>query len=327
MNLHHLAVFNAVAETGGISRAAEQLMISQPAVSRHIQSLEHALGVILLERHPRGVNLTEAGEILADYARRLFAIEAQANEVFADLRSLRTGVLRIGGSMSLGNYFLPEVIAAFHGQYPHISILLEVGNTDYILDMVRNNRVDMGFIEGQFSEDEFDAELFMYDELIVIAPPTHPLAGRGPMPFNRLCQHGCVMREPGSGTRAALNSLLERAGIFDHPFNLTLGSPEAVKRAVQRGAGLAVASNLTVVNELENGSLVHIPLSGSSAYRKLHRICLPHKRLGPTADPFLDFVGEFARRYGAHPLLDSNEPNGSPQGPMVTFAKSNFESE
>lgn len=301
MNLRHLAVFKAVAEAGGINRAAEHLKISQPAVSRQIQSLEGALGVTLLERRPRGVRLTEAGEILADYARRLFAIEAQADEVFSDLRSLRTGILRLGGSMSIGNYFLPEVIAAFHRQHPRINIVLEVGNTDYVLDMVRNNRVDIGFIEGEFSEDEFDAELFMYDELIVIASPTHPLAGKGPMAVNRLCRYGCVMREPGSGTRAALNNLLERAGVVDHPVNLTMGSPEAVKRVVQREAGLAVASNLTVVNELENGSLVHIPLSGASAHRKLHRVCLPHKQLGPPAAPFLKLVGDYAKRYGAKP--------------------------
>lgn len=299
MNLRHLAIFNAVAETGGINRAAERLMISQPAVSRQIQALEHALGVTLLERRPRGIHLTEAGKILADYARRLFEIEAQANEVFSDLRSLRTGVLRLGGSMSLGNYFMPEVIAAFHHQYPQIRVSLEVGNTDYILDMVRHNRVDIGFIEGEFNKDEFDAEVFMHDELIVIAHPGHPLAGQGPMPFSRLCQYGCVMREAGSGTRAALNNLLERAGIEDHPFNLTLGSPEAVKRAVQREAGLAVASNLTVINELANGSLVHIPLSGPSAYRKLHRLTLPHKQLAPAAKPFLTLVSDHAKRYGA----------------------------
>ena len=301
MNLRHLAVFHAVAQTGGINRAAERLMISQPAVSRQVQALEHALGVTLLERRSRGIHLTEAGEILADYARRIFEIEAQANEVFADLRSLRTGVLRLGGSMSLGNYFLPEVIAAFHHEYPEIRISLEVGNTDYILDLVRHNRVDIGFIEGQFDGGEFRSDLFMHDELIVIAHPGHPLEGQGPMPFSRLCHYGCVMREAGSGTRAALNTLLEHAGINEHPFNLTLGSPEAVKRAVQRGAGLAVASNLTVVNEIKSGTLVHIPLSGPSAYRKLHRITLPHKQLAPSARPFFAQIDAFAKRYGAIP--------------------------
>lgn len=300
MNLHHLAVFHAVAETGGINRAAERLMISQPAVSRQVKSLEAALGVPLLERLPRGVRLTEAGRILADYARRLFAIEAQACGLFADLRSLKTGTLRIGGSMSLGNYFLPEVIAAFHREHPQIEIFLEVGNTDSVLEAVRHNQVDIGFVEGEFNEEEFDADLFMHDELIVIAPPDHPLAGLGPMPFSRLCRYGCVMREPGSGTRATLNSLLDHAGVGDHPFNLTLGSPEAVKRAVQNGAGLAVASNLTVVNEIASGALTHIPLSGPSAYRALHRLTLPHKQLPPSATPFLSMVDKHALRYSHH---------------------------
>lgn len=301
INLHHLTIFNAVAETGGISRAAELLKISQPAISRQVQSLEQALGVDLLERLPRGIRLTEEGTILADYARRLFAIEAQASEVFSDLRSLRTGALRLGGSMSIGNYFLPEVIATFHHHYPKISISLEVGNTNYVLELMRKNRVDIGFIEGEFDDEEFDAELFMHDELIVIAAPSHPLAGQGPMPFERLCEYGCVMREPGSGTRSALNNLLMRKGITDHLFSLTLGSPEAVKRAVQGGAGLAVASNLTVVNELASGSLVHIPLLDTAPHRKLHRVCLPHKRLGLPARPFLTVVDEYAKRYGVSP--------------------------
>ena len=301
MNLHHLSVFHAVAESGGINRAAERLMISQPAVSRQVKSLEDALGVALLERLPRGVRLTDAGRILADYARRLFAIEAQASGVFADLRSMSTGTLRLGGSMSLGNYFLPEVIAEFHRKHPKIEIFLEVGNTDFILDEVRHNRVDIGFVEGEFNTDDFDANIFMYDELIVIASPDHPLAGCGSMPFSRLCRHECVMREPGSGTRSTLNFLLDRAGVGEHQFKLTLGSPEAVKRAVQNGAGLAVASNLTVVNELANRTLIRIPLSGPATHRELYRLTLPHKQLPPSATPFLAMVTDHARHYGDVP--------------------------
>lgn len=301
MNLRHLAVFHAVAETGGINRASERLAISQPAVSRQVQMLEDALGVMLLDRLPRGVRLTEAGRMLADYARRLFAIEAQATELFYDLKSLRTGRLRLGGSTIVGNYFLPEVIAVFHRRFPEIELSLEVGNTDAILNALRHNHVDIGFVEGPFEGGEFEVDIFMHDELIVIAPPGHPLAGRGPVPFSRLCQHECVMREQGSGTRATLNSLLEEAGVKNHAFNLTLGSPEAVKRAVQGGAGLAVASALTVTNELASGSLVHIPLAGPSTHRQLHRITLPHKQLSPAADPFLSLVAEHARRYRATP--------------------------
>lgn len=299
MNLRHLAVFHAVAETGGINRAAERLLISQPAVSRQVQTLEDALDIKLLERLPRGVRLTEAGRILDDYARRLFEIEAQANAVFADMRSLRTGVLRLGGSMSVGNYLLPEIIASFYMQHPRVNIQLEVGNTDFVFDAVRDNRVDIGFVEGMLDTDEFEATEFMQDELIVIAPPDHPLVGRGPTPFHQLCQHNCVMREQGSGTRNALNNILQKAGVTEHPFNLTLGSPEAVKRAVQLGAGLAIASNLSVMNELADGTLAHIPLAGPRAYRALHRITLPHKQLAPAAKPFLKLVDNYAKHYGA----------------------------
>ncbi len=298
MNLHHLAVFHAVAETGGINRAAERLLISQPAVSRQVRTLEEALGITLLERHPRGVRLTAAGAILADYAHRLFELEAQAGQVLADLRSLRTGKLRLGGSMSLGNYFLPEVVAAFNRRHPEIEVLLEVANTDIILKAVRQNRVDLGFVEGAFDESLFEFDLFMHDALIVIASPAHPLAGKGPIPFSRLCRYACVMREPGSGTRATLDDMLKRAGVKKHAFNLTLGSPEAVKRAAQAGAGLAVASNLTVVNELADGSLVHIPIAAPPMRRSLYRVTLPHKQLGPTARAFLALVGDYAVRYG-----------------------------
>lgn len=300
MNLHHLAVFHAVAEAGGINRASERLSVSQPAVSRQVRALEEALGLVLLERMPRGVRLTEAGETLADYARRLFALETQAEAVLADLRSLRTGVLRLGGSMSLGNYFLPDVVAEFSRSHPGVEVSLEVGNTDIVLAAVKQNRVDLGFIEGAFDEQQFASELFMHDELIVIAPPGHPLTERRRLSFGELCRHACVMREPGSGTRATLDKILRQAGV-EHAFNLTLGSPEAVKRAVQGGAGLAVASYLTVVNELEAGTLVRLPLQGPRMLRALHRVTLPHKHLGPTAEPFLEVVQRHAQRLGVRP--------------------------
>lgn len=299
MNLHHLAVFHAVAETGGINRASERLLVSQPAVSRQVRALEEALGVALLERLPRGVRLTDAGNTLADYARRLFALEEQAEAVLADLRSLRTGVLRVGGSMSLGNYFLPDVIAEFSNSHPGVEVSLEVGNTDIVLNAVKQNRVDIGFVEGAFDEQQFASETFMHDELIVIAPRNHQLIGKRRLSFSQLCRHACVMREPGSGTRATLDAILHQAGV-QHAFNLTLGSPEAVKRAVQSGAGLAVASSLTVVNELEAGRLVRLPIRGPRMLRALRRVTLPHKRLGPAARPFLKVVGVHARRLGVH---------------------------
>lgn len=300
MNLRHLAVFRAVAEAGSISRGAERLQVSQPAVSRELRALEDSLGLMLLERLPRGVRLTAAGEILADYARRLFAIEEQAQTVLADMRSVRRGVLRLGGSMSLGNYLLPGIVAEFHRCHPDVEVMLEVANTDIILNAVRENRVDIGFVEGSFDVEQFASELFMYDELVVIAPPEHPLAERGPVALAELGRYSCVMREAGSGTRSTLDRFLSLAGV-SYAFKLTLGSPEAVKRAVQAGAGLAVASYLTVINELEAGALVRIPLVSPSMRRPLHRVVLPHKVLGPAAHPFLELLRRETVRYAAVP--------------------------
>lgn len=314
MNLHHLAVFHAVAETGGVNRGAERLLVSQPAVSRQLRALEESLGLTLFERLPRGVRLTEAGAILADYARRLFALEKQAQTVLADVRFLRRGVLRLGGSMSLGNYLLPAVVAEFHRRHPAVEVSLEVANSDVIVNAVRESRVDIGFVEGAFEEDQFAFELLMHDELIVIARPDHPLAGRGPVLLPELCRHSCVMRESGSGTRSTLDQILASVGV-DHAFNLTLGSPEAVKRAVQAGAGLAVVSYLTVISELEAGTLAHLPLAGAAMRRPLHRIMLPHKLPGPAAQPFLDLVRREANRYGSPPA-------GGPAGPAGRGASS-----
>lgn len=296
MNLRHLAVFHAVAEAGGVNRAAERLLVSQPAVTRQVHALEDALGVALFERMPRGVRLTDEGRVLADYARRLFALERQAQAVLADLRCARTGILRLGGSMSLGNYLLPGVVAGFHRLHPEVEVSLEVGNTDQVLSAVRENRVDIGFVEGAFDEEQFASELLMYDELIVIAPPDHPLVNGGAVELSELCGQACIMRESGSGTRSTLDAFLGGAGV-SHSFKLTLGSPEAVKRAVQSGAGLAVASNLTVANELATGSLVHIPLAGAAMRRPLHRVMLPHKVIGPVARPFLELLQVHTARY------------------------------
>ena len=292
MNLRHLTVFYAVAKSGGINRAATQLGISQPAVSREVHALESALGMTLLERHSRGVRLTETGRILADYAQRLFTIEAQAEKVLSDLRSLHTGIIKLGGSMSLGNYFLPEVITAFHQKFPDIEVALEVNNTDAILDAIRTGRAEIGFVEGAVNEKEFQTNVFMHDELIVVASPAHPLNTGKPVAFSTLRKYDFIMREPGSGTRSVLVDWLERTGQQQPDFKLELGSPEAVKRAVQSGIELSMLSTLTVINELDKGTLVHIPLTDSSICRPLYRVTLWHKQLAPATRQFLSLVDE-----------------------------------
>lgn len=291
MNLHHLQVFHAVAQCGSISKASERLRISQPAVSRQVRVLEECLGLSLLDRLPRGVRLTEAGQVLAEYACRLSALEARAEAELKQMRALEAGRLSLGASTTIGNYLLPPVLAHFRDLHPGVEIWMEIGNTEQIQRHLLEDRIDLGFTEGFVEDDELEADVFMHDDLVVIAPPDHPLAGRGPLPLGELCHQPCVMREPGSGTRAVLERILMERGVQSTP-HMTLGSPEAVKRAVQAGAGLAVASYFTVSMELDAGALTRIPVSDALFQRPLHRIQHRQRQMGPATLAFLALLAE-----------------------------------
>ncbi|BDI28264.1 LysR family transcriptional regulator [Capsulimonas corticalis] len=270
MNINHLAIFHAVAQEGGIGRGAERLHISQPAVSKQLQELERSLGAPLFDRLPRGVRLTGAGVILADYARRLFALEAEAEEALADLRGLERGTLAVGASMTIGSYLLPEVLARFHRRYPGIVVNLEIANTEEIQQRLLEGAMDLGFTEGFAEEDDLEATVFAKDAMVVIAPPNHPIRAEVPVSAERLCREPFVVREEGSGTRAVIARAFEERGLTIRPA-MSLGNIEAIKRAVAAGVGLAVVSSLTIALELETHRVAVVPVSDLAFTRPLHR--------------------------------------------------------
>jgi len=277
LNLKQLGVFRAVAESGSISAAASEIHLSQSVVSRHVQALESVLGVRLLERLPRGVELTEAGSILAHYARRVFALEAEARVVMEDLRDLRAGELHIGASMTIGNYLLPPVLTAFHQRYPGVRVQLQIANTDSIQHQLRERRLDIGFTEGFVDDDELAVDVFRHDELVVVVGPQHELSGVESVSAAALARFPCIMREPGSGTRAVVErALQERALRLQEA--LALSSAEAVKQAVMTGYGFAVTSRHTVDSELSSGLLIAVPVQDLTLKRPLHRLQIRHKR-------------------------------------------------
>src|SRR5215813_13205183 len=177
MNLNHLAIFHAVAQTGSTTRGAERLDISQPAVSKQVQELETALGVHLFDRIGRRVHLSQAGELLADYARQLFALARAAEEAMADVRAVGRGRLAIGASTTIGTYLLPGVLAEFWRRHPRVELLVEIENTEQVHGRLVGHELDVGLTEGFVQEEELDAEVFHLDELVVIAAPGHRLAG------------------------------------------------------------------------------------------------------------------------------------------------------
>src|SRR5581483_3751464 len=152
MNLRHLAIFHAIARRGSVNAAAEHLHTSQPAVSRELRTLEERLGVVLFDRLPRGMRLTEAGQVLLDYADRIFTLDQAAERAMHELANLESGHLAIGASNTLGTYLLPALLAAFHTRYPGIELSLEVTNTEHVVEGVRGMRYALGFVEGRGEE-------------------------------------------------------------------------------------------------------------------------------------------------------------------------------
>ncbi len=271
MNYNHLMIFLAVAEEGSVSRGADRLCISQPAVSKQLGLLEASLKAKLFERRPKGVRLTEAGELLLGYARRLAALEREVDQAMGELQGLERGTLTVGASLTVGAYLMPELLADYSRRYPRIALTLEIANTEVIQRMLREGRLELALTEGFADDPDLDAAVFAHDELVAIAPPGHPLLTASPVTAARLIQEPLILRELGSGTRAVLERALAEHGIAVQPF-MSLGSTEAIKRAVAAGAGLAVVSRLALGLELETGRLALLPLSDLALRRPLHRL-------------------------------------------------------
>ncbi|MFE8070454.1 LysR family transcriptional regulator [Marinobacteraceae bacterium S3BR75-40.1] len=291
MNLNHLAIFRAVAEAGSVSGAALDLHISQPAVSKQLREFEARLGVPLVDRLPKGVRLTSAGTLLLDYARQIAHTEAAAERALRELADLQTGSLAIGASMTIGNYLMPRLLARFQRQFPGVDITLEIANTEDIQQRLLADSLDLGFTEGFVDQDRFAAEVFAMDELVVIAGPNHPLAERQEVAAEELARATCILREPGSGTRAVLEQVLEERGLHCGS-RMALGSPEAIKQAVASGAGISVVSRLTIETELHAGTLVVLPVRDLKLARPLHRVSLRNRHPSRALERFLALLEE-----------------------------------
>lgn len=294
MNFNHLAIFLAVAETGNLTRAAEKLHISQPAVSKQLRELEKSLGMALFHRLSTGVRLTEGGEVLLDYARQIFALETDATRALNELRQLARGQLFIGASTTMGVYLLPEICAQFRAAFLGIEVHLEIGNTQDIQKWLLNNELDLGLSEGFIASPEIGAEVLGEDEIIGIAAPNHKLFKEKALSLLQLLGEPILWRERGSGTRAMVENALREKG-FSSPPRVSLGSTEAIKRAVMAGDGIAFVSRLTVENELQNGTLKQLYISDFCLQRPLQRLRLAGKYEGRAVREFLRLLRPFVR--------------------------------
>ncbi|MVP01675.1 LysR family transcriptional regulator [Paenibacillus lutrae] len=265
MIVDHLRVFAAVAEHRNFSRAAEALNISQPGVSQHIRSLEQEFDSKLINRSPKRVQLTEAGELLYTRARKILRLYDEARQEIDALKHVVTGSLRIGASFTIGEYILPRLLADYAKQYPQVDIHSTIANTVEVVHGVRHDQFHIGLIEGHTDASDLSVEPFMEDEMILVAPHDHPLAHK-PFNLHALQDQTWVWRETGSGTRNFSDQLIAE-------WNLRVGrsfmfsSSQSIKEAVAAGLGIAFLSRWIVRRELEAGEIVDIGIGGSKLTR------------------------------------------------------------
>jgi LysR family transcriptional regulator, low CO2-responsive transcriptional regulator len=289
MNLHHLAIFHVVAETGSISACAERMHISQPAISRQLKEFESRLGVVLFERMPRGVRLTEAGELLRDYATRLFDIARSAQAAVKELAEAKQGHLAIGASNTIGTYILPRLIAVFRVRHPDVQISMFVGNTEQVSQGVADMRFALGFIEGPLHVGDLKVERFREDEIVPVVSANHPLARKKRVSASDLSGLPLLMREPGSGTREIIETTLTQQGI--RPGRMVeFGNAEAIKQAAIHGGGIAFLPRISMPTELAAGELVTLPIRDLTIRRSLSVIRRGTGYVAPLALAFLSLL-------------------------------------
>jgi DNA-binding transcriptional LysR family regulator len=301
LNLNHLRIFRAVLDEGSITGAALALRISQPAVSRQLAEFEAALGTRLVDRLPRGIRPTAAGEILGERARRIFVEEKAAEQDLGELLGLHRGRLAVGASTTIGNYLVPEVFGDFGKLHAGVTLDLEIDNTHAIQTRVLDGGFDVGLTEGFADADALDVEVFMHDEMVLIAGPVSaggPLSGVKKLRASELSALPFIAREEGSGTRDVIEAEFLEHGIDVKPA-MRLGSTEAIKHAVARGLGVAMVSRLTVALECEFGRLREVPVVDLAIRRALHCLTLRGKQPSPAATEFLRLL---RARYGAERL-------------------------
>ena len=294
VSLRQLDVFGALARHLSFTRAANELHLSQPAVSMQVRQLEDAVGLPLYEKIGRKISLTEAGRELYHYSRAIGSQLDEMAEVFESLKGLNRGRLHVAVASTV-NYFAPRLLGAFHDRYPGIKLNLEVTNRQTLVRMLETNGVDM-VLMGQPPEGiATESEPFMDNPLVVIAPPRHPLAGQRGIPLARLVEEVFVMREPGSGTRQAMERFFAEHGVAVVQ-GMQMTRNEAIKQAVRAGLGVSVVSQHTIELELETGRLTMLDVGGFPLQRKWYLVYRRDKRLSPAAGAFRGFVLAEAHR-------------------------------
>ena len=286
MNLTHLKTFVAVAEHRHFARAASACNVSQPAVSHQIAQLEQEIGAKLLNRAARRVSLTVAGEVMLEEARRILAAVDRARERMQEVTSGAVGRIRLGASATPGLYLLPALLAKYRVAHPSFDLEFQIGAVNEIAERVIRNDLDMAVIAGRPPTTELRAKLLCRDQLVAVPAPETAIGGKEPLRRGDLERQCWILREDGSATRRELDGWIHRHRLTPAR-TMTFDGPDAVKRAVMAGLGIAIVSQLTVEDELKARRLVRLNVALPLPVRDFHLIDHPQKHHGAACSAML----------------------------------------
>ncbi|MGF1615500.1 MAG: LysR family transcriptional regulator [Gammaproteobacteria bacterium] len=258
-----LQVFHTVARMLSFTRAAEVLHMTQPAVTFQVRQLEEHFNTRLFDRTHNRISLTDAGKRVFNYSERIFELYSEMESTVRELTGDMSGVLLLGASTTVAEYMLPSLLGDFKKMHSDVTIRLCVANSDGVVSLVENNEIDLGIVEAPVSNKNLAVEVCRVDQLVAVVPPGHPLAEKTAVHATDLVDYPFIRREEGSGTHEVLVEYLKASSVSPDRLNLVmeLGSPEAIKGAVETGMGISVLSRTTITKELALGTLIAIDLS------------------------------------------------------------------
>ena len=288
-SLRQLEVFAAIGQFGTVSAAAERLSMSQSAASTSLSELENQFDCRLFDRNGKRLRLNETGRLLLPKARELLDRASEVEAILAG--GLTFGALRVGATLTIGNYLGTLLVSEFMRRHPGSQVALEVHNTTHIAERVKAFELDLGLIEGEYDDKDLMMTDWVADELAVFCAPDHPLAKRRSLTIALVLEEWWIVREPGSGTRQTLDRALSQWR-NQLKIRLELEHTEAIMHAVQAGLGIGCVSRLALKESFRRGSLVELKLKEIDLRRKFHFLLHKQKYRTPGIDAFLSLCRE-----------------------------------
>lgn len=294
MNLDYLKVFYVAANNNSFSQTAKDLHLSQSAVSLQIKQLEEQWECQLFERTTKKMSLTPAGEILYKQVKKLFSIINETTNELQELKGVVHGDLKVGASLTIGEHFLPFVLANFHKQFPLVNIHFKIYNSGQIIEKLNNREINVGFIESMLSYPLFQQVPFAEDELIVIAPSDELMTDRDDITIEELFSLPFIIREKGSGTRQVMEDTFRKNHVDPAKLNiiLELEHTEAIKSAVEAGLGISILSKSAVIKELKLKTLRHLKIEEFRLFRSFYMV-YDEEALQVTSKKLIELMSSF----------------------------------